>query len=105
MAGGAIDEFTKAWTEAGGTGRPRVVALAYFSLGEEHTAESLHNLRTYYGFLGDWAEGIASGAARSPAAVRETAAAFEELGVDELVFDPTVADLDQVDRLADAVQG
>jgi alkanesulfonate monooxygenase SsuD/methylene tetrahydromethanopterin reductase-like flavin-dependent oxidoreductase (luciferase family) len=103
MAGGAIDEFSKAWTEAGGTGRPRVVALAYFSLGEEHTAESLHNLRTYYGFLGDWAEGVASGASRTPAAVREVAAAFEEVGVDELVFDPTVANLDQVDRLADAV--
>jgi hypothetical protein len=29
--------------------------------------------------------------------------AFEAAGVDELVFDPTVADLDQVDRLADAV--
>jgi alkanesulfonate monooxygenase SsuD/methylene tetrahydromethanopterin reductase-like flavin-dependent oxidoreductase (luciferase family) len=57
MAGGAIENFRKAWEEAGGTGRPRIVALSYFSLGEEHTAESLHNLRTYYGFLGDWAEG------------------------------------------------
>jgi alkanesulfonate monooxygenase SsuD/methylene tetrahydromethanopterin reductase-like flavin-dependent oxidoreductase (luciferase family) len=103
MAGGAIDEFKKAWTEAGGTGQPRVVALAYFSLGEEHTDESLRNLRSYYGFLGDWAEGIASGASRTPEAVRATAAAFEEAGVDELVFDPTVGDLDQVDRLADAV--
>jgi alkanesulfonate monooxygenase SsuD/methylene tetrahydromethanopterin reductase-like flavin-dependent oxidoreductase (luciferase family) len=103
MAAGAIEEFKKAWTEAGGTGQPRVLALAYFSLGEEHTDESLRNLRTYYGFLGDWAEGIASGASRTPEAVRATAAAFEEAGVDELVFDPTVGDLDQVDRLADAV--
>ena len=103
MAGGAISEFKQAWEQAGGTGRPRVVVLSYFSLGEEHTAESVHNLRSYYGFLGDWAEGIASGASRTPEAVRERAAAFEELGVDELVFDPTVADLDQVDRLADAL--
>ena len=103
LAGGAIEEFRKAREEAGGTGRPRVVALSYFSLGEEHTDESLHNLRTYYGFVGDWAEGIASGVPRTPEAVRERAAAFEELGVDELVFDPTVADLDQVDRLAEAI--
>jgi alkanesulfonate monooxygenase SsuD/methylene tetrahydromethanopterin reductase-like flavin-dependent oxidoreductase (luciferase family) len=103
MAGGALEELGGAWERAGGTGRPRVVALSYFSLGEEHTAESLHNLRTYYGFLGDWAEGVAGGAARTPAAVRERAAAFEALGVDELIFDPTVADLDQVDRLAEAV--
>jgi alkanesulfonate monooxygenase SsuD/methylene tetrahydromethanopterin reductase-like flavin-dependent oxidoreductase (luciferase family) len=103
MAADAIEEFKKAREEAGGTGRPRVVALSYFSLGEEHTDESLHNLRTYYGFVGDWAEGIASGAPRTPEAVRERAAAFEELGVDELLFDPTVADLDQVDRRAEAI--
>jgi alkanesulfonate monooxygenase SsuD/methylene tetrahydromethanopterin reductase-like flavin-dependent oxidoreductase (luciferase family) len=104
MAGGAIEEFTKRREEAGGTGRPRVVVLSYFSLGEEHTEESLHNLRSYYGFLGDWAEGLASGAPRSPQAVRERVAAFEGLGVDELIFDPTVASLDQVDRLADAIR-
>lgn len=104
MAGGAIEDFTKRFEAAGGTGRPRIVALSYFSLGEEHTEESLHNLRTYYGFLGDWAEGLASGAPRTPQAVRDRAAAFEDLGIDELVFDPTVASLDQVDRLADAVR-
>jgi len=103
MAGGAIQAFTDAWKRAGGDGTPRIVALTYYSLGEEHTEESLRNLRTYYGFLGDWAEAIATGTPRTPQAVRERAVAFEELGVDELVFDPTVADLDQVDRLADAV--
>jgi alkanesulfonate monooxygenase SsuD/methylene tetrahydromethanopterin reductase-like flavin-dependent oxidoreductase (luciferase family) len=103
MAAGAIQEFKAAWEQAGGSGRPRVVVLAYYSLGEEHTEESLHNLRSYYGFLGDWAEQVASGASRTPEAVRRAAAAFQEAGVDELVFDPTVADLDQVDRLADEV--
>jgi alkanesulfonate monooxygenase SsuD/methylene tetrahydromethanopterin reductase-like flavin-dependent oxidoreductase (luciferase family) len=103
MAAGAISEFKKEWERAGGTGQPRVLALTYFSLGEEHTAESLRNLRSYYGFLGDWAEGVASGASRTPEAVKEMADAFAAAGVDELIFDPTVADLDQVDRLADAV--
>jgi alkanesulfonate monooxygenase SsuD/methylene tetrahydromethanopterin reductase-like flavin-dependent oxidoreductase (luciferase family) len=103
MAAGAIQEFRKAWEAAGGTGQPRTAALSYFSLGEQHTAESLHNLRTYYGFLGDWAERVAGGAPRTPEAVRQQAAAFEEAGVDELIFDPTVADLDQVDLLADAI--
>jgi alkanesulfonate monooxygenase SsuD/methylene tetrahydromethanopterin reductase-like flavin-dependent oxidoreductase (luciferase family) len=103
MAAGAIQEFKAAWERAGGTGEPRIVALSYFSLGEEHTEESLRNLHTYYGFLGDWAEGIATGAPRTPVAVQETAAAFDKLGLDELIFDPTVADLDQVDRLADTV--
>jgi len=105
MAAGAIQEFRAAWERAGGTGRPRVVALSYFSLGEEHTEASVHNLRTYYGSLGDWAEGLAAGIPRTPAAVQETAAAFERLGLDELIFVPTVADLDQVDRLAEVVGG
>jgi alkanesulfonate monooxygenase SsuD/methylene tetrahydromethanopterin reductase-like flavin-dependent oxidoreductase (luciferase family) len=103
MAGGAIQEFRAAYERAGGTGTPRVVALSYYSLGEEHTETSQRNLRSYYGFLGDWAEGIASGAPRTPEALRHTARAFEELGVDELIFDPTVPDLDQIDRLAEVV--
>jgi alkanesulfonate monooxygenase SsuD/methylene tetrahydromethanopterin reductase-like flavin-dependent oxidoreductase (luciferase family) len=103
MAAAAIQEFKAAWEQAGGSGQPRIVALTYFSVGEEHTEESLHNLRSYYGFLGDWAEGVASAAPRTPQAVRDQAAAFERLGLDELIFDPTVADLDQVDRLADAL--
>jgi alkanesulfonate monooxygenase SsuD/methylene tetrahydromethanopterin reductase-like flavin-dependent oxidoreductase (luciferase family) len=104
MAAGPIQEFKAALKQAGGTREPRIAALSYFSLGAEHTEESLHNLRTYYGFLGDWVEGIAMGAPRTREAVRERAAAFEELGVDELIFDPTVAHLDQVDRLADAIR-
>jgi alkanesulfonate monooxygenase SsuD/methylene tetrahydromethanopterin reductase-like flavin-dependent oxidoreductase (luciferase family) len=103
MAAGAIQEFKAAFAQAGGGGEPRVVCLTYFSLGEEHTEESLRNLRTYYGFLGDFGEMIAAGAARGPEAVRERAAAFEALGVDELIFDPTVANVDQVDLLADAI--
>ena len=103
MAAGPIDEFRSLYAQAGGTGHPRIAVLAYFSLGDDHVEESLHNLRTYYGFLGDWAEAVATGALRTPQEVRDRAAAFDELGVDELVFDPTVGSLDQVDRLADAV--
>jgi alkanesulfonate monooxygenase SsuD/methylene tetrahydromethanopterin reductase-like flavin-dependent oxidoreductase (luciferase family) len=103
MAAGIIQGFRAAWEPAGGDGQPRIVVLSYYSLGEEHTEESLRNLRSYYAFVGDWVEGIAMGAPRTPAAVRERAAAFEELGIDELIFDPTVADLDQVDRLADVL--
>jgi hypothetical protein len=103
MAAGAIQEFKAAWERAGGQGQPRVVCLTYFSLGEEHTEESLRNLRTYYGFLGDFAEMIATSTPRSPEAVKERAAAFAAVGIDELIFDPTVANLDQVDLLADVV--
>jgi alkanesulfonate monooxygenase SsuD/methylene tetrahydromethanopterin reductase-like flavin-dependent oxidoreductase (luciferase family) len=102
-AAGMVEAFRSAWQAAGGQGKPRIVALAYFSLGEQHVQESIHNLRSYYAFTGDWVEGIAMGAPRTPEAVRERVAAFEKAGLDELILDPTVSDLDQVDLLADAV--
>lgn len=100
-AAAAAEEFRRRYAELGGTGTPRVVALMYFSLGDEHTEESLRNLRTYYGFLGDWVEGIAQGAARNPEVLRDRIKGFEAGGIDELVLDPTVASLDQVDWAAD----
>jgi alkanesulfonate monooxygenase SsuD/methylene tetrahydromethanopterin reductase-like flavin-dependent oxidoreductase (luciferase family) len=102
---GAVKEFHERFDELGGEGKPRIVALQYFSLGNEHTEVSLTNLRTYYAWLGDWAEGIARSAPRSSDDLRAMQTSFESAGVDELIWDPTVASLDQVDRLADAVLG
>jgi alkanesulfonate monooxygenase SsuD/methylene tetrahydromethanopterin reductase-like flavin-dependent oxidoreductase (luciferase family) len=92
-----------AWRDAGREGRPRIVALSYFSLGDEVVDASKAYLLDYYAYLGEWAQGIADGTPRSPEDVRTTASRFEEAGVDELIFDPTVADLEQVDRLADVM--
>ena len=103
QARGEAEEFRKLYADLGGTGEPRIVALQYFSLGEEHLEESLHNLRAYYGWLGDWAEGIAQSAARSVEDLKARQAAYEETGIDELIWDPSVSHPDQVYRLADAV--
>ena len=46
---------------------------------------------------------IANGALRSVSQVTDAVKAFEDAGFTELYFDPTVAKLDQIDRLADAV--
>lgn len=92
-----------AWKDAGREGRPRIVALSYFSIGDEVVDDSKAYLLDYYAYLGEWAQGITDGTPRSPEDVRTTVSRFEEAGVDELIFDPTVADLDQVDRLADLV--
>ncbi len=64
-AGRAAETFRSLYTELGGSGSPRVAALFHFSLGDEHTDESLRNLRTYYANLGEWSEAIAQGASRS----------------------------------------
>ena len=103
QARSVLERVRAAWREAGRQDQPRLAALVYFSLGEEVGADSRAYLRHYYRWLGEYAEMIAEGAVRTDAAIRDTVAQFEDVGVTELYFDPTVATLDQVDRLADLV--
>lgn len=95
-----VDRVRAAWHEAGRDGEPRFAALAYFGLSDEEASK--RSLRTYYAFTGA-GDQIADSARRTPQAVREAAEAFADIGLDELIFDPTVPDLAEVDRLADAV--
>jgi alkanesulfonate monooxygenase SsuD/methylene tetrahydromethanopterin reductase-like flavin-dependent oxidoreductase (luciferase family) len=89
---GVIQKVRAAWRDAGREGEPRIAALNYFSLGDTE-AESRTNIMDYYAWLGrETAEMIAGGVHRSPAAIRETIAAFAEAGVDELILDPTISD-------------
>ncbi len=92
-----------AWSEGGREGRARIVALAYFSLGDT-LEESRRYLLDYYELTGkDAAEMIAGSALRSPEAISGAVDAYREAGVDELILDPTVPDPDQVDLLAEVV--
>jgi alkanesulfonate monooxygenase SsuD/methylene tetrahydromethanopterin reductase-like flavin-dependent oxidoreductase (luciferase family) len=109
IAGGAtpaqvkpmIDRIRREWHDAGREGEPRFAGLAYFGLSDEQTSKG--SLRSYYGFLGDFADAIANNALRSPQALRDAIKSFQDAGLDELILDPTVPDLAEVDRLADAV--
>ena len=92
-----------AWTAASRTGEPRLSALAYFSLGDDADEASRKYLLDYYRFTGDFATQIAESAIRSVSQLRDTTKAFEDAGFTELYFDPTVARLTQIDRLAEAV--
>ena len=100
-----VERVRTAWREAGRDGAPRFAALNYFSLGDTED-RSRGYLLDYYGILGPQvAEMIAGGAHRSPQAIKDVIAGFADAGVDELVLDPTVADLSQVDLLAEVVFG
>jgi alkanesulfonate monooxygenase SsuD/methylene tetrahydromethanopterin reductase-like flavin-dependent oxidoreductase (luciferase family) len=109
IAGGAtpaqvkpmIDRIRREWHDTGREGEPRFAGLAYFGLSDEQTSKG--SLRSYYGFLGDFADAIANSALRSPQALRDAIKSFQDAGLDELILDPTVPDLAEVDRLADAV--
>ena len=108
--GGTPDMFAqaaaaveRAWQEAGRPGKPRKLALAYFALGPNARDHADNYLLHYYNWLGDVARQIAAGAAVSTEMVAGYAAAFAEVGCDELIFLPTTSSPDQVRLLAGAV--
>jgi probable F420-dependent oxidoreductase len=100
---GFAERVRASWRDAGRTGQPRILALAYYSMLEDRIDESRASLLDYYAYLGEWAGKIADGTPRGREAVREAVSRFEDAGVDELVLEPTVADIREVDLLADAV--
>ena len=76
----------------------------YFALGDEDTAEAgAAYLRDYYAFTGPFADRIAAGNLTSAGALREFVRGYEEAGCDHLVLLPTVAGVEQVDRLAEVL--
>ena len=110
MGGGSPDQLRQgaakareAWQQAGREGAPRIMALAYFALGDGAREAADGYLRDYYAFLGDVAGQIASSAAVEASTAAGYAEAFAEAGCDELIFVPCDPDPGQVDLLADAV--
>lgn len=95
----------EAWKAAGRPGKPRFVAAFYYGLGPDAAERSAAYIRDYYRFLGPTAEYIAKSVASSPEAVQQTLQSCADAGVDEVVAWPCIAELDQVDRLAEAVSG
>jgi|RhiMetdeSRZDD1v2_1073273.scaffolds.fasta_scaffold146002_2 alkanesulfonate monooxygenase SsuD/methylene tetrahydromethanopterin reductase-like flavin-dependent oxidoreductase (luciferase family) len=98
---GAAQQVRSAWRDGGRDGEPRIAALVYFGLSNPDASRA--TLRRYYGFLGEWADGIAEAAVRTADGAASTAEEFAAAGATELMFVPTVADVDEVHRLADAV--
>ena len=110
MGGGTPDMFAQAaagvdqaWQDAGRSGRPRKLTLAYFALGGDARTLADDYLLNYYAFMGDIANQIAASAAVSAEMVTSYAAAFEANGCDEIIFIPTASRPDQVELLAEAV--
>ena len=97
------EEVRAAWREAGRDGEPRTLALNYYALGDDADEVARTNLGHYYAFAGEYAGAIAESAAKTPEAVRDVIAAYEQAGADELILFPASHDPTQVDLLADAM--
>jgi alkanesulfonate monooxygenase SsuD/methylene tetrahydromethanopterin reductase-like flavin-dependent oxidoreductase (luciferase family) len=102
----AADKAYAAWSDAGRPGKPQLWAQGYFALGDDAIKETGYRyLRDYYAFTGPFAERIAAGLLTSPQAVAQFMRGYQDAGCDQLVLFPTVADLAQLDRLAEILRG
>jgi alkanesulfonate monooxygenase SsuD/methylene tetrahydromethanopterin reductase-like flavin-dependent oxidoreductase (luciferase family) len=110
MGGGTPDGLREgkarteaAWRAAGRDGAPRIMALAYFALGDRAREAAQGYLGDYYAFLGDYAAAVAGSAATDADTVKGYVQGFADAGCDELVLFPCDPDPEQVDLLADAL--
>jgi alkanesulfonate monooxygenase SsuD/methylene tetrahydromethanopterin reductase-like flavin-dependent oxidoreductase (luciferase family) len=102
MVAGAFDSARNAWREAEREGSPRMVATAYFALGDAETGRA--NIHDYYSNAGDQTASMVVNAVRADArAVKEAVKVYEDLGADELIFSPSTDDINEVSRLAEVV--
>ncbi|HEV3234943.1 MAG TPA: LLM class flavin-dependent oxidoreductase [Candidatus Dormibacteraeota bacterium] len=95
------EKLRAAWKEAGREGEPRIVVLGYFALGPNAEEGARKDLMHYYEWIGPVAEMITQNTPKSPEAIQQRQKAFEDIGIDELIWFPTIAEVDQVDMLAE----
>ncbi len=95
------EQAASAWQEAGRAGRPRFVMGLYYALGPDADARGRVYLNDYYAFDPQMGPLIAGSIISTPEAIRDAIRAYGDVGVDEIAFWPTIAGIDQVQRLAD----
>jgi alkanesulfonate monooxygenase SsuD/methylene tetrahydromethanopterin reductase-like flavin-dependent oxidoreductase (luciferase family) len=97
-----FDLAERSWRDEGRDGKPRLVASLYYALGPNAERGGGY-IRDYYSYFGSGADEMARSIPSTPEAVEKLIRGLGEVGADEVVCWPTVAELDQVDRLAELV--
>jgi alkanesulfonate monooxygenase SsuD/methylene tetrahydromethanopterin reductase-like flavin-dependent oxidoreductase (luciferase family) len=101
--GHLIKEVLGYWREAGRSGAPRIVAHCYVALGDEDVIEDARTtLVDYYRYVDD-AHRIAEYMVTTPRLLRTVIAQYEQLGVDEAICYCWGRDVNQVERIGDAL--
>ncbi len=100
----AADKARAAWQDAGRPGKPLLWAQGYFTMGSDEEIEAGRRyMRSYYGFLGPFAERIAGELLTTPQAIAQFIRGYAEAGCDEMVLFPALARIEQLERLAAAL--
>ena len=98
---GAVARALAAWKDLGRPGKPKLWGQGYFSLGDAARGDAY--LRDYYAFTGGFVDKIAAGQLTTASAVKDYVRGYEEAGCDELVLFTTVGDIDELERLQEAI--
>ena len=99
----AAEKARAAWTDAGRPDKMHLWGTAYYAFGQNEVEAGSRYLKDYYAFTGPFAEKVAAGLLTSTAALREFVQGYTEAGCEELLLFPTVAEIGQVTRLAEAL--
>lgn len=99
----AFSIVEEAWKTEGKPGRPRLAAIRYFALGPDAADRGGKNIAHYYTHPGLSPDRAVAALVTSPERIRAHTKACEDAGVDELVWLPSIPDVDQVARLREVL--
>jgi alkanesulfonate monooxygenase SsuD/methylene tetrahydromethanopterin reductase-like flavin-dependent oxidoreductase (luciferase family) len=99
-----VERVRTAWRDAARPGEPMLWGQGYFTLGDDARERGLGFMRDYYAFTGPFAEKIAAGLLATPQDVAAFLRGYADLGCQEMVLLPAVAELDQIGRLEDVLE-
>ena len=97
----AVARAEAAWRDLGRPGRPRLWGQGYFTFGDVERGNAY--LRDYYAFTGGFVERIVAENLTSARAVRDFVRGYEEAGCDELVLFSTTPEIEELERLQEAL--
>jgi alkanesulfonate monooxygenase SsuD/methylene tetrahydromethanopterin reductase-like flavin-dependent oxidoreductase (luciferase family) len=91
----------QAWQAQGKSGKPRFVGCKYYALGSNAAERASAYIRHYYSFMESRANALSSSIPTTSEAVKAVIQSFVDAGMDELILWPCIAELDQVNLLAE----
>ncbi|WP_405165549.1 LLM class flavin-dependent oxidoreductase [Nocardia sp. NBC_01499] len=98
----SFDAARDAWQRVGRAGEPRLVALVYFALGDGDAGK--RNIHDYYIAKGAETAALVTGTVcDSPEKLEQALSSFADIGATDIIFNTGTDDLDDIERLADAV--